>query len=154
MLGSDAHSMARRELRHNRHTVSLLTDHMVITPKYRGKILVEKTIALVVEGIIRKTCKEMKIEIIDKALECGSCSSVYRISPEVLLSGFIAKKIKGRSSRILRQHFPHLKEWCKDHLWAPGCYHGSVGHGWAVVEVYRDARLCAKGRIAMHKPCS
>ncbi|MEA1864134.1 MAG: hypothetical protein U9N46_02880, partial [Euryarchaeota archaeon] len=32
--------MEQRELRHDRHTVSLLTDHMVITPKYREKILV------------------------------------------------------------------------------------------------------------------
>ncbi len=61
--------MERRELRHDRHTVSLLTDHMVFSPKYRGKILVEKTIALAVEGIIRKICKEMKIEIIDMAVK-------------------------------------------------------------------------------------
>jgi len=24
--------------------------------------------------------------------------------------------------------------WCKLSLWAPSCYHGSVGHGWEVVE--------------------
>ena len=60
--------MERRELRHDRHTVSLLTDHMVITPKYRGKILVGD-VALVVEGIIRKTCKEMNIEIGDMAVK-------------------------------------------------------------------------------------
>ncbi|MDD1744591.1 MAG: transposase [Candidatus Methanoperedens sp.] len=41
--------------------------------------------------------------------------------------GFVAKKIKGRSSRILGQESPHLKEWYGDHLWSPGCYHGSVG---------------------------
>jgi REP element-mobilizing transposase RayT len=29
--------MNRKELRHDRHTVS--TDHMVFAPKYRGKIL-------------------------------------------------------------------------------------------------------------------
>ncbi len=61
--------MERRELRHDRHTVSLLTDHMVFSPKYRGKIPVEKTIALAVEGIIRKIYKEMKIEIIDMAVK-------------------------------------------------------------------------------------
>ena len=53
-----------KELRHDRHTVSLLTDHMVITPKYRGKILVGE-VGLVTEVIIRKTCKEMDIKIID-----------------------------------------------------------------------------------------
>ena len=46
----------QRELCHDRHTVSLLTDHIVISPKYRGKILVEKTIALALDGIIHKTC--------------------------------------------------------------------------------------------------
>ncbi len=48
----------------------------------------------------------------------------------------IAKRLKGRSSKLLRDRFPHLKEWCPDHLWAPSCYHSSVGHGWEVVERY------------------
>jgi putative transposase len=57
-------NMKRKELRHDRHTVSLLTDHMVITPKYRRKILVGD-IGLVTEAIIRNTCKEMDIKVID-----------------------------------------------------------------------------------------
>ena len=35
-----------------------------------------------------------------------------------------------------KHEFPQLKEWCPGHLWAPSCYHGSVGHGWEVVERY------------------
>ena len=73
-MSSDVYCMERKELRYDRHKVSLLTDHMVITPNYRGKVLVEKTIA--VEGIIRKACKEMKIEIIDLAV---NVNQVYRI---------------------------------------------------------------------------
>ncbi len=42
----------QRELRHDRHTVSLLTDHLVITPKYRGKILTGE-VAFVTEAVIR-----------------------------------------------------------------------------------------------------
>ncbi|MBE0522345.1 MAG: transposase [Candidatus Methanoperedenaceae archaeon] len=49
---------------------------------------------------------------------------------------FIARRLKGRSSRLLGEKFPELKKWCKDSLWAPSCYHGSVGHGWEVVEKY------------------
>jgi hypothetical protein len=49
---------------------------------------------------------------------------------------WIAKRIKGRSSKLLRDEFPQLKVWCPGHLWAPSCYHGSVGHGWEVVEKY------------------
>jgi len=36
----------------------------------------------------------------------------------------------------LRDRFPQLKEWCPGHLWAPSCYHESVGQGWEVVEKY------------------
>ena len=60
---------------------------------------------------------------------------------------FIAKRLKGMTSRILRQEFPELKKWCKKSLWAPSCYHGSVGHGWDVVEKYitgQDRKSCAK----------
>ena len=55
--------MNRKELRHDRHTVSLLTDHLVFSPKYRGKILVGD-VTMVCEGIICKTSVEMDIEII------------------------------------------------------------------------------------------
>jgi REP element-mobilizing transposase RayT len=49
---------------------------------------------------------------------------------------WIAKRLKGRSSKLLRDKFPQLKVWCPGHLWAPSCYHGSVGQGWEVVEKY------------------
>ncbi|MDP3104276.1 MAG: hypothetical protein Q8M95_06680 [Candidatus Methanoperedens sp.] len=60
--------------------MSLLTDHMLFAPKYRGKMLVGD-VAMICGGIICKT-------------------------------------------------------WCGDHLWAPSCFHGSVGQGWDIVEKY------------------
>lgn len=38
---------------------------------------------------------------------------------------------------------PHLRDWCDDHLWAPSCFHGSVGNGWEVVEKYISTQNCA-----------
>ena len=135
-MGSIALCMERKELRHDRHTVSLLTDHIVFSPKYRGNILVEKTIALVVEGIIRKICeREMKIKIIDMAVNVDHVHLFIEHPPKYSVS-FIAKRIKGRSSRELREAFPHLKEWAGIGPWAPSCFPGSVGHGWEVVERY------------------
>jgi putative transposase len=105
--------VTRHDLRHDRHTVSLLTDHLVFSPKYRGKVLL---------GDVAEVAEEIS---------------------------WIAKRIKGRSSKqtllekaftekrfAVRDRFQHLKEWCPGHLWAPSCYHGSVGHGWEVVERY------------------
>jgi len=57
----------RHDLRHDRHTVSLLTDHLVFSPKYRGKVLLGD-VAEAAEGLIRETCKELDIEIIDMAM--------------------------------------------------------------------------------------
>jgi REP element-mobilizing transposase RayT len=97
-----------KELRHDRHTVSLLTYHLVITPN------------------------------IDHV------HIFFQYPPKYYLS-YVAKKIKGRSSRILRQEFPHLRDWCEDHLWSFGCYHGSVGQGWEVVEKYISSQNCVGG---------
>jgi len=98
--------MERRDLQHDRHTVSLLTDHMVITPKYGGKILVGD-VALVVEGLIRKTCKEMSIEVIDMAVNVDHVHLFIKYPPKYSVS-FIAKKIKGRTSRILESSTSHI----------------------------------------------
>ena len=46
----------RSDLRYDRHTVSLLTDHLVFSPKYRGKVLLGE-VAEAAEEIIRETAK-------------------------------------------------------------------------------------------------
>ncbi len=62
---TEAGRVTRGDLRHGRHTVSLLTDHLVFSPKYRGKML-EGEVAEAAEEIIRENCKELDIEVIDK----------------------------------------------------------------------------------------
>ncbi len=86
-----------------------------ITPKYRGKILTDE-VAFVTEAI-RKTGAEMEIKMIDITVNLDRVHIFFQYPSKHSVS-FIAKKIKGRSSSILRQKFPHLKEWCEDHLLA------------------------------------
>ena len=151
--------VTRHELRHDRHTVSLLTDHLVFSPKYRGKVLLGE-VAEVAEEIIRENCKELDIEVIDMAVGVDHVHLFIKYPPKYSVS-WIAKRLKGRSSKqtllekaftekrfAVRDRFPHLREWCPGHLWAPSCYHKtfkksfikkasqSVGHGWEVVEKY------------------
>jgi putative transposase len=86
------------------------------------------------EDIIREIGKELDIEVIDMAVNVDHVLFIkYPLKYSV---SWIAKRIKGRSSKLLRNKFQYLKEWCPDHLWAPSCYHGSVGHGWEVVKKY------------------
>ena len=126
--------VTRRDLRHDRHTVSLLTDHLVFSPKYRGKVLLGD-VAEVAEEIIRGTCKELDIEVIDMAVNVDHVHLFIKYPPKYSVS-WIAKRLKGRSSKqtllekaftekrfAVRDKFPQLKEWCPGHLWAPSCYH-------------------------------
>ncbi len=139
--------VTRHELRHDRPIVSLIMDHLVFSPKYRGEVL-EGEVAEAAEDIIRETCKELNIEVIDepffrkesfvKETIIFAKNFGFGIFHTILynyVSG-IAKRIKGRSSKFLRDKFPHLGEWSPEHLWTPSCYHGSVGRGWEVVEKY------------------
>lgn len=137
--------VTRSDLRHDRHTVSLLTDHLVFSPKYMEKVLLGE-VAEAAEEIFRETCKELDIEVIDRAVNVDHVHLFIKYPPKYSVS-FIAKRIKGISSRELRQQFPHLKEWCPDHLWAPSCFHGSVGHGWEVVERYIDGQKRYRGGV-------
>ena len=141
--------MERKELRHDRYTVTLSTDHMVFSPKYRGKVLIGD-VALALDGIIRKTCKDIGIEIIDLAVNVDHVHLFVKYPPKYSVS-YIAKRIKGRSSRELRKAFPHLKDWCSKSLWAPSCFHGSVGQwvgGYGEIHTESGESEC---EIAMHR---
>ena len=86
--------------------------------------------------------------------------------PKYQVSG-ISKRIKGRRSKLLRDRFPQLKDWCPGQFYAdfpkgnrilqskiglygtPSCYHGTVGHGWEVVEMYMSR--IGKKRVYIEK---
>jgi putative transposase len=112
-----------------------------------------REVAEAAEEIIRETCKELDIEIIDMAMNVDHVHLFIKYPPKYSVS-WIAKRLKGRSSKLLRDGFPQLKEWCQGQFyadspkknqilqtkigqyWAPSCYHGSVEHGWEVVGRY------------------
>ena len=55
-MGAKGERVTRHELRHDRHMVSLLTDHLVFSPEYRGKVLLGE-VAEAAEEIIRENAK-------------------------------------------------------------------------------------------------
>jgi putative transposase len=86
----------------------------------------EGEVAEAAEGIIRETCNELDIEIIDMAMNVDHVHLFIKYPPKYSVS-WIAKRIKGRSSKRLRDQFPRLKEWCPDHLWAKRKKHTKEG---------------------------
>ena len=67
-------------------------------------------------GLSGRHARRFDVGVIDMAVNVDRVHLFIKYPPKYSVS-FIAKKIKGRTSRILRQHFPHLREWCTDHLW-------------------------------------
>jgi putative transposase len=76
-----------------------------------GKVLGGE-VADAAEEIIRETCKELDIEIIDLAESVDHVDLFIKYPPKYSVS-WIAKRIKGRSSKLLRDQFPRLKVWCR-----------------------------------------
>jgi putative transposase len=126
--------LSRYNPRKDRHTSSLLTDHIVITPKYRGRVL-KGEVAVDCERIIRDTCFNMDVEVLEMAVAEDHVHLFVQHPPRLAPSKMV-EKIKSNSSRKLREKHPHLVNWCPKALWAPGCFHGSVGQGFDVVENY------------------
>ena len=124
----------RRSLRHDRHSVSLLTDHMVFCTKYRLPLLYGD-IADRCEQIIRSVARKLDVQIIQMAVNPEHVHIFFKYPPKLPPSIF-AMRIKCASSFYLRNEFPELKKRIRDHLWAPSNYHGSVGQGFEVVENY------------------
>ena len=59
--------VTRQDLRHDRHTVSLLTDHLCFRRSIAGRYW-RGEVAEAAEENIRETCNELDIEIIDMAM--------------------------------------------------------------------------------------
>ena len=124
-----------------KHSYSLLTDHMVFTPKFRDSVIIGE-IQEYAEKVIRDICDDLGVELLQIAINPDHVHLFIKYPPRYSVS-YIAKIIKGRSSWLIRKRFPHLKKWCKGCLWTPACFHGSVGTGWEVVEKYiRAQRDC------------
>ena len=108
-----------------------MCNHIVFSPKYRGRVLVGD-MTLVAGAVIRRIYGEMDIEVIDMAVNPDHVALFIKCPLKYSVS-YLSNMIKRRSSRKLKKELPPLNEWYGDHLWAPSCYHGFMGNGWNVV---------------------
>ena len=90
-------------------TVSLINYHFIFCPRYRRKIFLIPNVEVKFKHMVKDICDELEIEII--AIECDkdhthmflNCLSTPSPSD-------IMQKIKGATSRVLRDEFIELKK--------------------------------------------
>ena len=108
------------------HTVYEIQYHFVWVTKYRYHIL-QGDVALRARELIRQMCEARNITIL-KGHVSEDHVHLHVSCPPDLAASKIAQYLKGKSSRLIQQEFPHLREryWGK-HLWARGYFCASVG---------------------------
>ena len=113
-----------QEYRHKTTSVSLLNYHLIWCPKRRRRVLVN-AVQVRLDGLIREVaaeldCTVLAVEIMPDHLH------LFLSAPPTLAPHQIVRQIKGRSSRVLRQEFPHLLRLPS--LWTRSYFVSTAGH--------------------------
>ena len=98
--------------------------HVVWCPKYRRDVLVNGADTRLRE-IIRQVCSETDSEILEMEVMPDHVHLLVEVNPQFGVHNLI-KRIKGRSSRLLRQEF----RWCRTRLpslWTNSYFVSTVG---------------------------
>lgn len=98
--------------------------HVVFCPKYRRPVL-QNNIAQRLEEIIRQTCNELKVEIIAMEIMPDHVHLLLECDPQFGIHR-VVKRLKGKSSRLLREEFPYLKSRLPT-LWTNSVFYSTVG---------------------------
>ncbi len=108
----------------SRNIVYVCQYHVVWCPKYRRKVLTDG-IDNRLKDIIRETAEELQVEVIELEVMPDHVHLLCEVHPQFGIHKFV-KRIKGRSSRFLRQEFPKLKSRLPT-LWTNSYFVCTVG---------------------------
>jgi putative transposase len=114
----------KQDFKCNRHVLYSCKYHVVFCPKYRRKVLVggvDKRL----KGIIDQLAKELSCEVLELEVMSDHMHMLCEVDPQFGVHKFV-KQVKGRSSRLLRQEFPHLKSKLPT-LWTHSYFVSTVG---------------------------
>jgi putative transposase len=112
------------EYAHEGHNVHLVVYHLIWCPKRRRKVLVGPVRSRL-EQIIRQVATENGWEIIRLAIRPDHVHLFIRASPTTLPSD-IPRRIKGRSSHLLREEFPQLRKLLS--MWTRSFFLSTAGN--------------------------
>lgn len=108
--------------------------HYVFTTKYRLALFTPDIAAHLVR-YIRRACDMLRVEILALAIEPDHVHLMAEL-PATVPIHLVPQRVKGSSSRFLRQDFPTLKQHRA--LWGARYWANTVGGGAAAVKKYID----------------
>lgn len=106
-------------------TVSLINYHFVFCPRYRRKIFRNIELEERFKEFVVEICTGLEIQVI--ALECDEDHThMFLNAPPSLSPSDIMAKIKGVTSKRLREEFPHLQHLPS--LWTRSYFVSTAGN--------------------------
>ena len=118
--------MSMADYDHGSHTIHDIKLHFVWLTKYRYKVLTGK-VAKRLRELIIQGCNSRGLKIIEGAVGKDHVH-ILLSCPTNISPAKIVQYLKGRSSRLIQEEFPELRErYWGQHLWARGYFCASVG---------------------------
>lgn len=109
---------------HEPQSVHLIVYHIIWCPKRRRKVLQGK-VAERLEQIVYEVAKENQWEVLTLAIQPDHVHLFLQSNPYTLPTD-IARLIKGRSSHVLREEFPHLMRMPS--MWTRSTLYSTAGN--------------------------
>ncbi len=110
--------------RSNRHITYSCKYHVIFCPKYRRSVLVEG-VDIRLKRIIKDVVSETRSKLIELEIMPDHVHLLLEVDPQFGVHKLI-KKIKGRSSRLLREEFLFLRKRIPT-LWTHSYFIATVG---------------------------
>jgi putative transposase len=130
--------MSKIAYKSNRNVYYSCTYHVVWCPKYRRKVLVE-AVAERLAQIIREVCQEQQAEVLSLEIMPDHVHLLVECDPQFGIHRLV-RRIKGRSSRLLRQEYPKLKTRMPT-LWTNSYFVATVeGAPLSVIQQYIESQ--------------
>lgn len=114
----------KQEYRHTQTTVSLINYHFVFCPRYRRKVLI-KDVERRFKDILSEICEENDFNIVALEVMPDHVHVFLNVLPSISPSDIMAK-VKGVTSRRLRQEFKHLQHLPS--LWTRSFFCSTAGN--------------------------
>ena len=114
----------KNSFKSNRHVTYSCKYHVVFCPKYRRKVLVDG-VDIRLKEIIHQVATELSCEVMELEVMPDHVHILCEVDPQFGVHRFV-RRVKGRSSRLLRQEFSQLKSKLPT-LWTNSYFVSTVG---------------------------
>jgi len=130
----------KNEIQHTAHSSYRCEYHIVFAPKYRRKVVYGQIKADIGE-IIRKLCKQMKVEIIAAEACPDHIHMLVSIPPYMSVAQFVGT-LKSKSALMIFDRHANLKyKYGSRSFWCRGYYVDTVGKNEKVIKEYIKNQL-------------